>query len=153
MPSIETFEFVGNLALGEVVVLLGNEIGLTERGSDSSAMIGFLQSSEKRSTTYLPPRIVSIYLELCAWPGILYKKWNNWNLLARCNIRTSSPGILERVVENVLAFQTRNGIEKMYTMDRIFLQTIIAGNRIIHGPYNPVGRFSNHRMSNNAASW
>ena len=110
-------------------------------------------ASEKRSTTYLPPRIVSIYLELCVWPGILYKTWNNWNLLARCNIRTSSHGILERVVGNVLAFQMHNGIEKMYTMDRMFLQTIIAGNRIIHGPYNPVGRFSNHRMSNNVASW
>ena len=85
-------------------------------------------TSEKRSTTYLSPRIVSIYLELCVWPGILYKTWNNWNLLARCNIRTSSHRILERVVGNVLAFQTHNGIEKMYTMDRIFckqsLQTI-----------------------------
>ena len=43
MPSLETFEFIGNLALGKVAELLGREIGLAKRGSDPSAIISLRQ--------------------------------------------------------------------------------------------------------------
>jgi hypothetical protein len=40
VPSLETFEFVRDFALGKVAELLGGEIGLAERGGDPGAMIG-----------------------------------------------------------------------------------------------------------------
>ena len=45
VPSLETFEFVRNLALGKVAELLGGEIGLAERCSDPSAILASMIGS------------------------------------------------------------------------------------------------------------
>ena len=45
MPSLETFEFVRNLALCIVAEFLGGEIGLAERVSDPSTILGSMIGS------------------------------------------------------------------------------------------------------------
>jgi hypothetical protein len=60
VPSLETFEFVRNLALGIVVELLGGEIGLAERCGDPSAILASMIGSRiKIWDAYLLTRISS----------------------------------------------------------------------------------------------